>query len=523
MGLMQIMSNELNSLRKTIAEWRSPISWLLTVIALFAAALFFARRVHTYLNDDLAVELLALMAAGLFSMFAVGLIVMFFVAFKGINADEKRLDRAITYCYVFVIFSLFGSMLPFLFLPHVPTLTKIMRVSPIGVVRGCSVQAKQAKIDFVPIELRCNGITNQWVVNLGGVVWSPGIPATRSDVAPEVVAGASNPPAAAPAPATVAAIVPAAASGSSSVPKITTAALPASLTVVHSTPSTSNSSSAPAVATAATPAATAGPLKRSVVRSTESSPSALAATTAAAGGGVARSSAAASTDLPLETDMNVIQGGLVIPLYVVVLSLMGASVSMTRRVPEYQRRLSPKDPDFMSYDQAREALVFQVMQVFSAPLIAVTMYYLIEPGSRATTILLAFASGFSSETILLFIRAFLEKIKPVTTPPTRAATNIIISPARLDFGKTPVGTPVSNTIAIVNPTAVDLEVMSISCTGTGEFSVPANFSKNIGAGKSVLIQLTFAPKSVGTKNGVFTVTDNAPGSPRAIDVFGEGV
>ncbi len=518
MGLKQIATDELDSLGKTINEWRSPISWLITVIALFATALFFARSVHTYLNDKLAVELLALIAAGLFSMFAAGLIVMFFVAFKGINADEKRLDRAITYCYVFVIFSLFGSMLPFLFLPHVPTLTNIMRVSPIGVVRGCSVAAKGAKADFIPIELRCRDMTNQWVVNLGGVVWSPGIPATRSDVPAESTAGSSGLPATAPAaaPATVAAM-PAAGStpGSSGVPKVTTAALPASLPAADASPSASNSSSAPAVATAAKPGGSA-------VRTAAVSASAPVATTAAASAAVARSTAA-STDLPLETDMNVIQGGLVIPLYVVVLSLMGASVSMTRRVPEYQRRLSPKDPDFMSYDQAREALVFQVMQVFSAPLIAVTMYYLIEPGSRATTIVLAFASGFSSETILLFIRAFLEKIKPVTTPLTKAATNIIISPARIDFGKTPVGAPVSNTISIVNPTAVDHEVMSISCTGTGEFSVPATFSKKIAAGQSVLIQITFSPKSAGPKNGVFTVTDNAPGSPRAIDIFGEGV
>ena len=33
-----------------------------------------------------------------------------------------------------------------------------------------------------------------------------------------------------------------------------------------------------------------------------------------------------------------INGGLVVPLYVVVLALFGGAISMTRRVPEYQRR-----------------------------------------------------------------------------------------------------------------------------------------------------------------------------------------
>jgi len=60
--------------------------------------------------------------------------------------------------------------------------------------------------------------------------------------------------------------------------------------------------------------------------------------------------------------------GLVVPLYVIVLSLMGSAVSMTRKVPEHQRRaLDPKEP--LTNAQAREYLVFQIMQVLSAPLI----------------------------------------------------------------------------------------------------------------------------------------------------------
>lgn len=111
-----------------------------------------------------------------------------------------------------------------------------------------------------------------------------------------------------------------------------------------------------------------------------------------------------------------IRGGLVVPLYFVVLSLMGAAVSMTRRVPEYQGRLAlPKTSQkSITPEEAREYLVFQIMQVVSAPLIAITAYYLVVPGFRATSVALGFASGFTSETILLVIRALAEKMEPKT-------------------------------------------------------------------------------------------------------------
>ncbi len=112
-----------------------------------------------------------------------------------------------------------------------------------------------------------------------------------------------------------------------------------------------------------------------------------------------------------------INGGLVVPIYIIVLAFIGGAVSMTRRVPEYQRRTA--DPsDLMTPERAREHLVFQIMQVVSAPLIAVTIYHILVPGSRATSIVLGFASGFASEPILLGIRALVEKLQPVHSDDT---------------------------------------------------------------------------------------------------------
>ena len=106
-----------------------------------------------------------------------------------------------------------------------------------------------------------------------------------------------------------------------------------------------------------------------------------------------------------------ISGGLVVPLYIIVLALMGSAVSMTRRVPEYQRS-AMSALESMSNNQARENLVFQIMQVVSAPLIAVTAFAIVKPGSITEAVVVGFGSGFASEPILLMIRTLVEKISP---------------------------------------------------------------------------------------------------------------
>lgn len=124
------------------------------------------------------------------------------------------------------------------------------------------------------------------------------------------------------------------------------------------------------------------------------------------------------------TTVYYIRGGLVVPLYVIVLSLIGGAVSMTRRVPEYQRRaMSSQDP--LTNQQARESFVFQIMQVASAPLIAASAYYIVNPTSMIMSVVLGFGSGFASEPILLMIRGLVEKLSPGDGPkPTGIAVRI---------------------------------------------------------------------------------------------------
>jgi hypothetical protein len=126
-----------------------------------------------------------------------------------------------------------------------------------------------------------------------------------------------------------------------------------------------------------------------------------------------------------------INGGLVVPLYVVVLALFGGAISMTRRVPEYQRRALDSH-DVLTNAEARENLVFQIMQVFTAPLIAVTTYYIILPDTPLKSVVLGFGSGFASEPILLMIRALVDKLKPATgaqqAPANGSAVSVTMIP-----------------------------------------------------------------------------------------------
>ena len=140
-----------------------------------------------------------------------------------------------------------------------------------------------------------------------------------------------------------------------------------------------------------------------------------------------------------QPESNELKGGLVVPLYIVLLALMGGSVSMIRRVPEYQRQATAQS-SYKNADKvpsitpirARELVVFQIMQVFTAPLIAVTAFSVFDPDTVTSGALLGFLSGFTSETILLRLRVATDALsgrtnkvttKDATSPASSALPN----------------------------------------------------------------------------------------------------
>ena len=125
------------------------------------------------------------------------------------------------------------------------------------------------------------------------------------------------------------------------------------------------------------------------------------------------SSVAVSDDEPAGREE--LSGGVVVPFYVVVLAIIGGAVGMTRRLPEIQRRAAhtvqkQEGGDGIPPIVAREMVVFQIMQVLAAPLIAVVAFAAFEPDTLTIAVLVGFVSGFASEAILKKLRQASEAV-----------------------------------------------------------------------------------------------------------------
>lgn len=247
---------------------------------------------------------------GLVPIIVVG---WFLYLFSGITISPRKIRGVIVFCYLTTGLMIIGCLLPFVVFPLAPELQRLMIASPVGVTPGCKNAADQGT---VLKELACGAHTDQWIVNIGGVVERVGPLTDSSGHAQSTLGLLGN---------------------------------------------------------------TVPPLP------------------------VAPGTKWASVQ---------VRGGVVVPLYFVIIALMGAAISMTRSVPRCQKRLIPGQPDSITPEEGREYLVLQVMQVFSAPLIAIVAYHIFEPDSVRTSVILAFACGFSSETILLFISAAIKKLSP---------------------------------------------------------------------------------------------------------------
>lgn len=129
------------------------------------------------------------------------------------------------------------------------------------------------------------------------------------------------------------------------------------------------------------------------------------------------------------TQFVVVHGGLVAPLYVVVLAFIGGAISLSRRLPEYQRRSSDQScaqtaaatppnakpapgNEPLTAVQVREGIVFQLMQLCSAPFLALATWHMFDPSTVASATVLAFGTGFASEHLLLTVRGMIEGIRP---------------------------------------------------------------------------------------------------------------
>lgn len=119
-----------------------------------------------------------------------------------------------------------------------------------------------------------------------------------------------------------------------------------------------------------------------------------------------------------------IVGGLVVPMYFIVIAVLGGLVNMVRKLPEYQARIhedydgefelaiasgdSPRPP--IHFTKVPEYVVFQILQVLSAIAIAILAYSFARPDEIASSVVLAFSAGFSSEVVLMLIRSTVDRL-----------------------------------------------------------------------------------------------------------------
>jgi hypothetical protein len=111
------------------------------------------------------------------------------------------------------------------------------------------------------------------------------------------------------------------------------------------------------------------------------------------------------------------------------------------------------------------------------------------------------------------------RVTPGVTGSAPAAT---LSTTNLTFGDQTVGmTSEAQTVTLSNRGNAPLTIGYISVGG--DFGQTNNCGASLPAGATCTINVTFTPADTGTRTGAVTITDDALGSPRKIDLSGTGV
>jgi hypothetical protein len=299
------------------------------------------------------------------------------------DADAKiKVRKMIVFCYIFMLLTLGVAISPFILLMVLPqgvvsSMYNYMPDSPVALVVGCVHDDKPEDSHWEIVCQPTDPYMDEWLISIGGLV---------------LIAGGGGVPA---ATAEVASTTPAN-------PSTATHSEQQNSSGTLSQPGHSDDLKTPPM----------GP------RDAGQSSVPLAASTAVA----AASSEAPELyySPPWTPDVNltsgywnfpktVIHGGITVPLYFIIVALVGASISLTRRVPQYQRQFLDNSKPFAA-SEMREHLVLQILQFLSAPFLAIAGYILLTPAGPTTSIPLAFVAGFSSETVLTFITSAIHNL-----------------------------------------------------------------------------------------------------------------
>jgi len=100
-----------------------------------------------------------------------------------------------------------------------------------------------------------------------------------------------------------------------------------------------------------------------------------------------------------------------------------------------------------------------------------------------------------------------------------------VSPARIAFGQSVIGSRSSQTVTLSNTGTAPLDIQNLRLQGdTSNFSIAADgCTRNpVRPGSSCRITLNFMPQSVRNYSASLVIADNAVGSPRQVSITGQG-
>jgi hypothetical protein len=109
----------------------------------------------------------------------------------------------------------------------------------------------------------------------------------------------------------------------------------------------------------------------------------------------------------------------------------------------------------------------------------------------------------------------------VTLSGTGGASTVSLVPANVTFPSQTVGTTSgTQSVTLTNTGNATFTIASI--TASGDFTQTNNCGTSVAAGSSCTISVMFTPTRSGTRSGMLSISDNAPGSPQTVTLSGTG-
>jgi len=156
--------------------------------------------------------------------------------------------------------------------------------------------------------------------------------------------------------------------------------------------------------------------------------------------------------------------------------------------------------------------------------------------SKATTCGTSLAAGASCHMLVNFIPSTLGTVNgtltitdnapgsPHIVSLTGAGTEVVLSPANLNFGNQPVDTRAFQTVTFTNHGKAGLSISQVSFTGANpsDFGQTNTCGSRVAAGASCTFRVTFTPRTTGSRTATLNITDTGGGSPQTVALSGTG-